>query len=68
MTYAMARSTATDAANRQMKANRRTAWDEDDYNLACRTLARLFPECGANRNAGLQYSGAINPKMEAYHV
>ena len=58
MTYAMAHSAATDVANRQMKANRRNMWNVDDYNLACRTLARLFPKCGANPNAGLQYKGS----------
>ena len=53
MTYELAMAAAKDAANDQMRANRRTTWDMDDYNLACRTLARLCPECGANPKAGL---------------
>ena len=57
MTYAIAHSVATDVANSQMKANRRNMWNVDDYNLACRTLARLFPKCGANPNAGLRAAG-----------
>lgn len=52
MTYAIAHAAATDAANHQAKVNRR-AWTLEDYNLACRTLARLFPESGANPKAGL---------------
>lgn len=53
MTYALAMAAARDTANHQAKSNHRTEWTEDDYNLACRTLANLFPECGANPNAGL---------------
>lgn len=53
MTYQIAKSAAVDAANKQAKANRRAGWNVDDYNLACRTLANLFPECRANPNAGL---------------
>jgi len=32
---------AMDAANGQMRRADRTAWNEDDYNLASDTLARL---------------------------
>lgn len=53
MTYDLALAAAKDAGNRQMKVNYRDAWNFDDYNLACRVLARLYPQCGANPNAGL---------------
>lgn len=51
--YRTAHAIATDAANHQAKSNRRAEWSMEDYNLACRTLARLFPQCGANPRAGL---------------
>jgi hypothetical protein len=44
MTPAIARAAARDAANRQMHAAGRTAWNEDDYNLACDEFLRLWPE------------------------
>jgi uncharacterized protein with NRDE domain len=53
MTYELALAAARDAANRQARANHRREWSQEDYDLACRTLARLYPECGANPNAGL---------------
>ena len=53
MTYEIARAAGVDAANHQMRSNHRTEWNLDDYNLACRTMARLFPQCGANPKAGL---------------
>jgi hypothetical protein len=52
-TYAIAHAAGRDAANRQMRANRRTAWSLEDYNLACRVMANIFPASGANRDAGL---------------
>ena|GEM_PF-4105729 len=45
MTYRIANAAARDAANRQMRAAGRTSWSHKDYNLACCTLDRLFPEC-----------------------
>jgi hypothetical protein len=60
MTYELARAAASDAANSQMRANQRTAWDWDDYCLACRMLARLFPECNANPQAGLAPAMAVS--------
>jgi len=56
MTYEIARVIAADTGNNQMRLNQRTVWNEEDYNLACRTLARLFPACGAKRQAGLAKS------------
>ena len=53
ITYDIAMSAARDAANTQAKANKRQAWSREDYDLACRTLARLYPTCGANASAGL---------------
>jgi len=55
ITYDIALAAAIDAGNNQMKANRRDKWNLDDYNLACRILARLHPECGANPKAGLAH-------------
>ena len=45
MTYQIAYSLGMDAAYRQMQKNGRTAWNEDDYNLAAETLNRHFPLC-----------------------
>ena len=41
LTYELAMSAARDAANRQMRANGRKAWNRDDYNAACIEFARL---------------------------
>ena len=46
ITYELAHAAGTDAANRQMRKAGRTAWSEDDYNLACRTMNELFPMAG----------------------
>jgi hypothetical protein len=40
----LARAAATDAANRQMRAAGRKVWSREDYDLACETFARLWPE------------------------
>jgi hypothetical protein len=39
------RASAWDAANVQMRENNRTAWNDDDSNLACQTLERLIRSC-----------------------
>ena len=41
-TYELAMAAAKDAANAQMRKAGRKAWSEDDYNLACKTLERLY--------------------------
>jgi hypothetical protein len=54
MAYALAMAAARDAANRQMRAAGRTAWSEDDYELACATFERLWPigsECAESHIA-----------------
>jgi len=43
LTRDLAWAAATDAANRRMRQQGRTAWDEDDYALAVATLSRLWP-------------------------
>jgi len=58
--YRTAHAAAWDAANRQARANHRQAWTLEDYNLACRVLARLYPQCGANPRSGLAQQGATN--------
>ena len=45
MTHQIAYSLGLDAANRQMQQNGRTAWNEDDAELAARTLNLHFPPC-----------------------
>ena len=45
MTYRIAYSLGLDAANRQMQRAGRTAWNEDDANLAAHTLNWHFPLC-----------------------
>lgn len=43
MTYKIAHSAGMDAADRQMKAAGRTAWNEDDAQLAADVFGRLWP-------------------------
>jgi len=61
LNYDLALAVAKDTANFQMMVNHRKAWNLDDYNLACRTLARLCPECGANARAGLNEADQCAP-------
>jgi hypothetical protein len=42
MTYDLAMAAAQDAANRQMRKNNRSAWNEEDYNLMCDVFDRLW--------------------------
>jgi hypothetical protein len=42
MTRERAWAAATDAADRNMRENGRLLWDEEDYNIAVRTLDRLW--------------------------
>lgn len=41
LTIESARAAAMDAANKQMRNAGRTAWDEDDFNLASKVLSDL---------------------------
>jgi hypothetical protein len=41
LTPGLARAAAVDETNRQMRANGRAEWNEDNFNLACATFARL---------------------------
>lgn len=45
MTYSLAHAIGADAANRQMLACGRPAWNEEDFDLASRTLRNCFPLC-----------------------
>ena len=45
MTCQIAHSLGLDAANRQMRQNGRTGWNEDDTELAAHTLNLRFPLC-----------------------
>jgi hypothetical protein len=47
MTYDIARAVGTDAANARMRWAGRTAWDQEDYSLAVRTMDALLgpPTC-----------------------
>jgi hypothetical protein len=44
MTRELAWAMATDAANTSMRTFERTAWNEEDYDLAIRTFEALCPE------------------------
>lgn len=44
LTRELAQCAGRDAANRNMRKNGRTAWDEDDYNIAWAEFNRLWPE------------------------
>lgn len=46
LTPEYASCSAKDAANAQRRKACRTAWSEDDYNLAVATQARLLHHCG----------------------
>jgi hypothetical protein len=43
-TYDLAVAASWDAATRSMRKAGRTAWSEDDFNLAVDTFNRLYPE------------------------
>ena len=45
MTYRIAHSLGTDAANRRMRQDGRTTWNEEDFNLAADMLRKHFPVC-----------------------
>ena len=45
VTYRIAHSLGLDAANQQMRAANRSAWNEQDAALAASTLNRFFPLC-----------------------
>lgn len=45
MTEELARAAAMDAANAQMRRAGRSAWNEEDANLAAQKLADLWPLC-----------------------
>ena len=42
VTYDLAMAAGRDAANRQMRAAKRTAWNEDDYNRAVEVFWQLY--------------------------
>jgi hypothetical protein len=42
MTYKIAMAAGRDAANRNMKANGRTVWNEEDYNIAAALVEKLL--------------------------
>ena len=42
-TYELAMAASRDAGNRSMRAAGRTAWNEDDWNVAVATFERLYP-------------------------
>ena len=44
ITYQIAMAAAQDAGNRHMRAAGRTKWDEEDWNHACETFKRLWPQ------------------------
>lgn len=43
-TAEIARAIARDEANRNMRAHGRTAWNEDDYDVAVETFHRIYHE------------------------
>ena len=44
ITHELAVAAGTDAANRRMRAQGRTVWDEDDFSLAAETYRKLMPD------------------------
>lgn len=43
ITYGLAMAAARDAGNRSMREGRRTKWAVKDWNAACETFERLWP-------------------------
>jgi hypothetical protein len=56
LTEDLARRIATDAADRQMRADNRSAWSAQDYNLAAETFNKLYPEKEQTNEDNLQNS------------
>lgn len=44
LTRELARAAAHDAGNRHMREAGRTAWNAEDYEVACDEFERLWPE------------------------
>jgi hypothetical protein len=44
VTYSLAMAAGHDAGNRSMRAGGRTKWAVRDWNAACETFAKLWPE------------------------
>lgn len=42
ITYKVAMAAGADAANKNMRANGRTTWNEDDWNVMAAVIARLL--------------------------
>jgi len=42
--YKIIRAAATDAGNRQMRAQHRARWSQEDYEKACQTFQKLYEE------------------------
>lgn len=58
MTYDMAMAAAKDEGMRNMRANGRDSWDEDDYNVMVQTFDKLFPE-GDNGGPDIDFNAPI---------
>ena len=48
ITYSLAMAIGQDAGSRNMRAHERSAWNDEDYDLAVRTTARLLAELPVN--------------------
>lgn len=44
MTYELAMAASRDAGNRSMREGNRTVWAVKDWNVACETFERLWPD------------------------
>jgi hypothetical protein len=66
LTRDLAWSAATDAGNRSMRAAGRTAWDENDYDVAAQEFGRLWPVDGTRVRIATALdwtkAGAYGPK------
>jgi hypothetical protein len=49
LTYQLAHAAGMDAANRNMHANGRQVWNEEDYSIAAATLNGLLPDQNTGR-------------------
>ena len=64
MTYRIAHSAGMDAANRQMRAAGRTAWNEEDAALAAAILHKCFPPCAEHPGLEPELCGCENATRE----
>jgi hypothetical protein len=65
ITYELAVAAGRDAGNRLMRAGGRTVWAVKDWNTACETFARLWPEPTISNQTAKENDDDIQRSKEA---